>query len=64
MKKVSVCVYQVEIRYTDFNHILFISFSIMNYCKSENKMATAVSMLTFLGGGVPGQRRIEKFHWY
>lgn len=23
----------------------------MNYCKSENIMATAVSMLTFLGGG-------------
>lgn len=39
----------------------------MNYCKSENIMATAVSMLTFYflegrGGGVPGQQRIEKFY--
>lgn len=37
----------------------------MNYCKSENIMATAVSMLTFFfrgEGGVPGQQRIEKFY--
>lgn len=36
----------------------------MNYCKSENIMATAVSMLTFFleGRGVTGQQRIEKFY--
>lgn len=36
----------------------------MNYCKSENIMATAVSMLTFFLEGVPSQQRIEKFYRY